>query len=83
MTLFLTIDQLGLVVSAAVAMETLRGSLAYFESMVIRAKNDPDNVDAKFVEYLDAAAYGSSDKEKRFTQIENIDRLPNCSIISN
>lgn len=44
---------------------TICTELTAFEKKVQAAKTDPESVDAQFVQYLDAATYGTNDKEKR------------------
>ena len=51
--------------SAVTARNCLTGNGTSFEKQVQAAKTDPDNAKEEFAKYLDAATYGTNDKEKR------------------
>ncbi len=65
--LFLCIDELGIKKEDA---NTICTELTSFEQQVQAAKTDPDSADEKFAQYLDAATYGTNDKEKRIRRFK-------------
>lgn len=64
-TLFLVFDDMELFNITPDNVPKLSELLSNFERQVQLAKNAPEEVDKRFVDYLDAATYGTNDKEKR------------------
>jgi len=65
--LFLCIDELKIKKEDP---KTVYNALTAFEKKVQAAKTDPENADENFAQYLDAATYGTNDKEKRFRRFK-------------
>jgi len=64
-TLFICLEQLNYDVSDQTLISRLNTILMEFAQQVIEAKNDPDNATPKIREYVDAATYGTNDKDRR------------------
>ena len=64
-SLYISIAQLGVKKTDTKTLSLLKQFLAIFEQNVEKAKNEPDQVEQRFRDYLDAATYGTNDKEKR------------------
>ena len=65
--LFLCIDDLGITKEDA---NNIFPELTSFEKQVQAAKTDPDSAEEEFAQYLDAATYGTNDKEKRIRRFK-------------
>ncbi len=65
-TLFLVVDDMQITKLATDKLAAITSLLDTFEKNVQEAKNDPENAERTFLDYLDAATYGTNDKEKRF-----------------
>ena len=50
--------------------KTISDKLTAFEKKVQSAKTDPETADVNFAQYLDAATYGTNDKEKRIRRFK-------------
>lgn len=69
-TLFLCLDQMKPDVSDTGKIEKLRTVLLAFVVIVEQAKNEPDQVEQKFKDYVDASAYATNDKDRRLKRFK-------------
>lgn len=64
-SLFLCIDTLKIKKDDQETLTKLKSALGEFESQLEIAKNTPEESEPRFLGYLDAATFGTNDKEKR------------------
>ena len=64
-SLFLALETLNLTHKDTTIFEKLTTALSEFEDYLELAKNEADGISQDFIDYYDAATYGTNDKEKR------------------
>ena len=64
-SLFLSLEALKLTHKDIAIFQKLTNALSEFEDCLDQAKNETDGISQDFIDYYDAATYGTNDKEKR------------------
>ncbi|MBN2315865.1 MAG: DUF262 domain-containing protein [Sedimentisphaerales bacterium] len=79
-SLFIAVANLGVKKSDAQVVAQLEKLFPDFANKVEKAKIEPDEVEGNFREYLDAATYGTNDKEKRQRRVKILSEYLETSI---
>ena len=64
-TLFLCLDQTNPDISDRELISKFQSDLKCFEDLIEKAKNEPDQVEQKFKDYIDAVTVATNDKDRR------------------